>query len=115
MRLPPRAKATAAARPIPVNAPVIKTTGCFIAAPSAHFRLRLAEAGVCGAMRADLGFPRPVKKDFVSLVPYLAGIERGYGTKASALLRRRRGRGQPHTGSQAPVEHRAALPEPATS
>src|SRR6202011_4131240 len=66
MRLPSAAKASAAARPMPVNAPVIKTTGVLISSLLGMFdRARLG---------VHLGFARICEKDFVGPRPYLAGM-----------------------------------------
>src|ERR1700738_1650494 len=89
-RLPSRAKAKAAARPIPVSAPVIKTTG------GAHIASSLYGANMPG-LRArtetvyhrsgagiprvyadvgDLGFPGGFGKYFVRSRSYLGGMAR---------------------------------------
>src|SRR5713101_7433694 len=99
-RAPFFAKARAVARPIPVRAPVIKTTGLFIS-------LLLFQATTLGSYCV-------LEKDFVSWGAYLSGMER-YGVEAPALFRGR-GRGrQPHDRRRAPAPYLPALAEPADS
>src|ERR1700734_3250952 len=69
------AKATAAARPIPVRAPVIRTTGLSM--------VLLLLTGPCkqnvgneALSAGDVGPRSGVEKDFVSSVVYLTGMER---------------------------------------
>src|SRR5437870_2025353 len=92
-RLPPRAKARAAARPIPVSAPVIKITGVFMLpllrparslARTVEARvLRHASGPTVGAVGADFGFPGVPEKDFVSLMD----MPPGHGGRTAMELR----------------------------
>src|ERR1700730_11810397 len=68
MRLPSAAKASAAARPMPVNAPVIRTTGVFVSS-----LLRPTPDSQCGGRSSavpqgsDLVFPRVAEEGSLTL------------------------------------------------
>src|SRR5271169_2675929 len=126
-RLPSRASAKAVARPIPLSAPVIKTTGVLISATPFHgddtpglpARAETAHlwpgAGIprIAAGAEDLGFHGGSEKDFVRSRSYLAGMASEYGAAASALSRgRRRGR-KSDARSRSAAAHGTALIKPA--
>src|SRR4051812_21334291 len=105
MRLPSFAKARAAARPMPVSAPVIRTTGCFMAIlPRPSYGLDgMKDQGFCDASGPDVGLPRLRGKDFVRSGPYLTGMAISYGVAAPALFHCCRRGGQRHACGLAPA------------
>src|ERR1700730_5592740 len=118
------AKATAAARPMPVKAPVINTTGLLICDPRNLLPYR-------ESMKCNLR-PRPLEtasrcwrlhfrpcsvhgarsKYFVSLGACLEDMEEHHGATAPSLFHRDRRRGQPDARGKETTAHGAAFPQP---
>src|SRR6476620_2521545 len=110
------AKATAAARPIPVKAPVIKTTGL----PIVHSPALAAEHGSYFLLRVgcrvegDMGCPGACEKDFVRWGACLGDME-GHGATAPPLVHRSRRGGRPDALGRQKAAHGAAVAKPADS
>src|SRR6201987_784423 len=100
MRAPSCAKIVAAARPIPVNAPVIKTTGELIA----HLLLVQIALLDCGAKRPEAYF--------VKLRAMLYRHGSGNGIAAPSLFCLGRGCGESYVGRRAKPAHFTTLVKP---
>src|ERR1700678_2444658 len=117
------AKATAAARPIPVKAPVIKTTwlSIVILAVALPYRQSMDRGGgepqrlrpVAGALVERHVVSTGVReKDFVSWGACLGDMDRHYGAAAPSLFHRRRRGGQPDGRGREAAAHRATFAQP---
>src|SRR5258705_5721478 len=114
-RAPSRAKAMAVARPMPVRAPVIKTTGLSMASLLEQFQASQVLWPVSELLRMDArgGFKFRFRSRLCKLGSHTFQAWVDHGIAASALLRRRRRGGKPDGCGRAAAAHVAALAQPA--
>src|SRR6202048_1516871 len=118
------AKATAAARPMPVKAPVINTTGLLICDPRnlPPYRQSMEPDHGCEFLKTRpfsstfaasyVGSSGPPEKYFGSWRACPGDREDAHGATAPSLFHRGRRRGQPDARGQEAVAHGAAFPQP---